>query len=106
MAVGTIPGPQYFPTLSTTKKRTDGVVFPKEQRFLSTNARHLSREHEREALGLFSPGPARYMRHDPVAPVVPPQSAPGPSRQAQGLHGMSLRARAATAEDSVGEARR
>ena len=105
MAVGAIPGPQYFPKLSTTTKKTDGIVFPKEQRFLSNTARYLSRDHERQALGLFSPGPARYMRHDPMAPVVPPLSAPGSSRQAHGLHSMSPRARATTT-DSVGEARR
>ena len=76
VAVEVIPGPQYFPRVSTTAINPNGIPFPKEERFLSTMIRYVSPGHERQALGSSSPGPARYGGHDERVPVVPQSCAP------------------------------
>lgn len=53
-------------------------------RSLARSSRYLSKGHERQARGVFSPGPAMYVGHDEILPLVPrpppPASAPGSSR--------------------------
>ncbi|CAM9152109.1 unnamed protein product [Ectocarpus sp. 13 AM-2016] len=86
--VKSIPGPKYFPSVSGANRdhcsAEYGVLFPKERRFLSNATRYLSKGHERQARGVFSPGPAMYVGHDEILPLAPrpppPASAPGSSR--------------------------
>eukprot|EP00752_Nemacystus_decipiens_P004294 g3923.t1 len=83
VAVSSIPGPKYLPAVSAVagdqSSGGNGVSFPKEMRFLSNVTRYLSKDHERQARGLFSPGPAMYMGHDEMMPLPrrPASSDPG-----------------------------
>lgn len=73
------PGPpQYSPRVSLTRRNSGGVTFTTEKRFLCTRTRCITKEHEREALGLFSPGPAKYLGHN-CPPLWIPNSAPDES---------------------------
>lgn len=104
VAVDSIPGPQYFPRRSATESRPEIVFIPKEKRFLSANTRHVSKEYEKQTLGSFSPGPAQYMGHNQVLPVVSSKSAPASPRQAKGI-ACKVSPRAVTA-DTVRAAKR
>lgn len=105
VAVDAVPGPQYLPQLSSTTKSLECAVFPTEQRFVCRNTRFISKDHAREVIGRISPGPARYLGHDQVVPVVPPSSAPASSRPVQRIYGKSPRARAVTADSAAAKAR-
>lgn len=71
------PGPpEYSPRTPGQTENEGAVAFTKEKRFLCTTTRYITRDHERQALGIYSPGPARYVGHDKIPPLLPPSSAP------------------------------
>lgn len=75
-AVDTPGPPHYSPQAEATTEAPGSVIFPKEKRFLCTTIRCLTNGHERQALGLFSPGPGQYVGREEVSPVLGSASAP------------------------------